>query len=546
MDDEARLDMATIALVRSGRLVDPLGRTADELEDAFRVEQLAERGFRTLAVPAGRTPEATVRLLDAQLLEPPLDPALERLAADDEFAARMRVLETRSARIEGERRALMAAHLQRVLDVEGDSALAVRELASLAAVELGVSTRGMERRITEAWQTVTELPAAHDAAAEGRITVSHLRVIEGETRALRLDPEVAADERDRVVAELVAVAQRSSPGQLRSRAKRVVDAVLAAPLQQRHDVARERRGVEVFDVGDGMCDVVARVPAVLAAGILDRLSQAARGKPKDDPRSFDQFRADALCELLLGGAVPDDLHGTSMLTAHVSVLIPATELLGDGEHGAAAGPALSFPASLDGRTLVDRSTARWLAGGSAVWERLFTDPVSGVAVTVDTYRPSAGQRRWLQARDGGCTFPGCACGSRRADLDHTLDWAKGGTTSIDNLATLCRSDHVLKHGSRWSMRQLAHGEIEWTTPIGEVVTTAPQRVGPTFAELRPPDPPRGSEPDADGPSVHAPPGAQDSVDWVTRGPRRSFAEAFPPGYLDELLGPERSARRPGV
>ena len=76
------------------------------------------------------------------------------------------------------------------------------ELAALAAVELGLSVRGMERRMDDAWVLVTELPAAHEAAAAGRITTAHLRVIEGETRAVRHDRAIDAEQRARVVDEL--------------------------------------------------------------------------------------------------------------------------------------------------------------------------------------------------------------------------------------------------------------------------------------------------------------------------------------------------------
>lgn len=497
MGADAEIETETvIALVRSGRVLDPLGRSADTLFDEYRDERAASVGLGVLRASFGmlRT-GAFARRIAAEIAAPsgPVPPELAKLSADDEFARRMRALEAQAAAIEGARRALMASQVQRALDEArergGDSGIAVRELASLAAVELRVSVRGMERRVTDAWEVVTELPAAHEAAAAGRITVGHLRVIEGETRPLRRDPEVDAAQRARVVAALVEVAEITSPGRLRQRARRIVDAAMTAPLQQRHEAARERRSVEVFEAGDGMSDVVARVQSVLAAAMLDRLTQAARGKPKDDPRTFDQFRADALCELMLTGTVPADAHGIGAITPHVSVLIPATTLAGDG--GAAAEP---FPASLEGRVLVDADTARRLAGGASIWERLFTDPVSGIAITADTYRVPADLQRALRARDGGCRFPGCTAGALRADLDHTVDWALGGTTTPDNLAVLCRSDHVFKHASGWSVSQLGHGVLEWSTPLGGVVIDAPEPVGPRFVDvLGPPgaDPPAG-------------------------------------------------------
>ncbi|WP_425844229.1 DUF222 domain-containing protein [Agrococcus sp. TSP3-2-1] len=491
---------AVIALIRAGAVLDPLGRSGEELALELRERDAEARGFRVMRASFGLVRSGKlVAMLAWELshVDEPLPPELARLAADDEFAHRMRTIELRSARIEGERRALMARHVQRALDGPGDTAMAVRELASIAAVALGLSRRSVEARMQEAWQVVTELPAAHESAAAGRMTLAHLRAIEGETRGLRASGDTPEGDRRRVERELVALAETTSPGRLRARSKRIVDSALTEPLQQRYDRAREQRSVRFVDVGDGMGDLIARLPVVRGMAMVDRLAQAARSKPKDDPRTFDQFCADALCEVVMGGVVPDGVHGLDNLTGNVSVLIPATTLIaagGPGDGPALDPAALRFPAALDGRVLVDPETARRLALGATMWERLFTDPVSGVAVTVDSRRPSAEQLRWLRARDGGCRTPGCACSGRRADLDHTIAWAQGGQTSIDNLATLCRSDHMLKHASRWSMRQLDHGVIEWTSPLGEVIVDEPRPIGPTFAELEPALPPPAGPP----------------------------------------------------
>jgi hypothetical protein len=485
MDDWGIDAEAYIDAVRAGAL-DPYGQSVEELQaslDAFDRESTERLMAMTDAeVEAGAQLPPLVR-------EPESEPQ-ERLRLDTEFAARIRAVETRAARVEGERRAVMAAHLQRVLDLPGDPGPRVRELASFAAVELGLSGAAMERRMTEAWTIVTELPAAHEAAAAGRITTSHLRVIESETRAVRLDRGVDAEQRDRVVAALVAIAESTSPGRLRKRAKFVVNEVLSEPLQVRHDTARQQRRVELFDVGDGMCDLVARIPSLEGAAIFDRLTQAARGKPKEDPRTFDQFRADAAQELLLAGVVSEDLHGISAIRATVGILIPATTLLHDEHEQDPDLQGLDLPASLDGRVLVDRDTARRIAAATATWERLFTDPVTGTVVAVDGRRQTQAQKAWLQARDGWCRCPGCANPARRADVDHTVPWSEGGATRLDNLEHLCRRDHLLKHDSRWAVRQLPGGVLEWTSPIGQVIRDEPEPIGPVFTDL----PRRGRDP----------------------------------------------------
>ena len=131
-----------IALVRAGVVLDPLGRTADQLAEEHNERLLAARGFSVLRASFGLVSKgAFAQMLAWEFAHgaAPLPAELGRLEADDEFAARMRALEQQSARIEGERRALMAVHVQRAVDGDGDAAVAVCELASIAAVELGLS-----------------------------------------------------------------------------------------------------------------------------------------------------------------------------------------------------------------------------------------------------------------------------------------------------------------------------------------------------------------------------------------------------------------------
>ncbi|SFS17742.1 protein of unknown function [Agrococcus baldri] len=467
-----------IAAIRAGA-IDPHGKSAETLQDELDAFD-AEWTQRLLAM----TPEQVEA--GEQIPPPPTEPESafdERFRLDDALVGGMRALEQQSARIEGERRVLLASHMQRAIDLPGDTETNRKELAAMVAVDLGVSRRSIIDRMTRAHAIVTQLPIAHEAAAAGRITTGHLRIIERETQPLRLDQEVSRSERERVEAELVDVAERVSTSQLGAKAKQIVNDVLTEPLQIRHDTARQKRRTDLFDAGDGMGDLLVHAPILELTAAHDRATQAAKKKTKDDPRTFEQFRTDALLELLLTGVVPEDVHGISAIKAHVAVTIPATTLLEDEYRDGDALRELQFPAMLDGKTLVDADTARWLAGGSAVWERLFTDPVTGVAVTVDTYRASAAQRRILQARDIRCRMPGCGLPARTGDLDHTRDAAKGGPTSLGNLAHMCRSDHGIKHDTRWQVEQTPGGVLRWTSPIGHVIDDVPEPAGPVFTDM---------------------------------------------------------------
>ena len=186
--------------------------------------------------------------------------------------------------------------------------------------------------------------------------------------------------------------------------------------------------------------------------------------------------ADTAAAVLLTGTC--DSGWLDNIKAEVVVTMPATMLTGE-EAGQAELPA---------GTLVDDDTALMLAGSVSSWTRLFTHPVTGVAVTADVYAPTAALRRFIVHRDRTCRFPGCARIAKHADVDHTKDWQHGGKTTPDNLACLCRHHHTLKHrlgpDEGWKVRQLEPGVLEWTDPQGQIGTTEPPPVPAAIAIRR--------------------------------------------------------------
>jgi hypothetical protein len=104
------------------------------------------------------------------------------------------------------------------------------------------------------------------------------------------------------------------------------------------------------------------------------------------------------------------------------------------------------------------------------------DPVTAVVVTVDRYHPTPAQRRLLEARDRHCRFPGCRMPARRCQVDHNHEHHEGGPTSICNLACFCVRHHTMKTETRWTVRQLPGGRLEWSSPSGRIHVDEPARV----------------------------------------------------------------------
>ena len=346
-------------------------------------------------------------------------------------------------------------------DDEWDDAVAV------LAVAASRSEQSVSRELTAAASRAVELPASLKAWGDGTITGAHLRTIE------RASNSVAPDQRPAFDAEVVTQAKGRTPAQLAPLARRVAKDFTEHPLVERHASAFAERGVWVVPEDDGMATLSILTSSVLAEGIQNRLRLAFKHKPADDERTIAQFASDTAAAVLLAGEIPDG-DGTcswlSNITAHVTITMPATTLTGTEPGGA----------ELPNGQLVDDDTALMLAGGVTSFTRLFTHPVSKVAVASDSYQPTMGLRRFIIGRDRCCRFPGCTRPAIHADLDHTQAWEHGGSTRIDNLAALCRKHHLRKHrlGAEhsWRVHQVSPGVLEWTDPTGRTVQTCPEPV----------------------------------------------------------------------
>ena len=162
----------------------------------------------------------------------------------------------------------------------------------------------------------------------------------------------------------------------------------------------------------------------------------------------------------------------------------------------ASQPAASLSAAdgvaevrIGARSVAVPALTAWALAAGGTWRRLVTDPASGVVIDVGRtrYRPPAGLADLVRARDRACVFPTCQTPAERCDIDHLTAWSQGGTTSLDNLATLCEAHHRLKHTPGWALtRDQASGTLSWHTPDKTIyqrhpdgtITRLPHKTGP--------------------------------------------------------------------
>ncbi len=76
------------------------------------------------------------------------------------------------------------------------------------------------------------------------------------------------------------------------------------------------------------------------------------------------------------------------------------------------------------------------------------------------------QRVALDARDGGCAFPGCDAHDGWLDAHHIKYWKHHGRSDLVNFVLLCRRHHRVAHRRGWGLELTDDGWTIWTTPSG--------------------------------------------------------------------------------
>jgi len=80
-------------------------------------------------------------------------------------------------------------------------------------------------------------------------------------------------------------------------------------------------------------------------------------------------------------------------------------------------------------------------------------------------------RRALQHRDRSCRFPGC--GLSFGQGHHIRHWARGGPTTLSNLALLCRRHHRTVHEDGYQIERQPDGELCFRRPDGQLLRQVP-------------------------------------------------------------------------
>ncbi len=340
-------------------------------------------------------------------------------------------------------------------ELDGDIELAHLGTVAEVRAALRLTRRAADSEVAFALDLKKRLPRVWDALLAGTIDVRRARTIVAATRHL---PELDARQ---VAEQVMPRAGNLTTGQLGARLRKVCLDLNPDDAADRYRAATDDRRVVVEATPDGSANVsVLDAPAERASQASDYLNRCARElKTHDEERTLDQLRADVALDLLSGRLQPGQARGGGSVNLTVDLETLAGLANNSGEL-AGYGPVIA-------------DVARQVAHDQAQtpWRYTVQHQGQAVATGITRRRPTVGQRRHIEAQSPTCVFPGCRMPAVDCDLDHRQDWAKGGPTSVDNLAPLCRHDHLNKHRLGWSYRRLPEGRYQWTTKLGETYET---------------------------------------------------------------------------
>src|SRR5436190_22244307 len=209
-------------------------------------------------------------------------------------------------------------------------------------------------------------------------------------------------------------------------------------------------------------EVGALLMQALAAAREDLYQRRADQAPEADPPTMEQQQADALALLaesaLHHGIDPGAPGERYLVVVHVDAAVLADP---DQAGQSVLEDGLRVPAGTSERLACDASRVvmRHDAAG-----RLLE-----VGARTRTIPPAL--RRALHHRDRGCRLPGC--GLRFGQGHHIRHWARGGPTTLSNLALLCRRHHRAVHEEGYQVERQPDGELHFRRPDGRVLPEVP-------------------------------------------------------------------------
>jgi hypothetical protein len=430
-------------------------------------------------VPTAMSPERLAAFVDGSIAR--MDGMLFTATPAEELDAIGRWQQLKDQAFAGQMREIVAAYNRASAR---DRAFAGDEVG----LAIGATSTTGSNLVVQAL-ALAELPGLLEAVEAGQLTERHVLAVLRELDVAALTLE----QRQAVVLVTLARYSGHAPRELAKLVGRLIVQVDRAAAAARDAKAAAERKVWFSRDVDGQAVVLARGPAAAIAAIRASLEATLplHAEPDDDrtrgAREFDLF-----VQLLTGGTLPGAWHAEVVVPFSVAEggelelaeipglgpILPATAqgLLGQAETVAqtavdetgtviAVSDPIRIPAAVPAPPVVPEAVRVGQPGPlePTILQRLAVPPVftdlRELTGTGYVFPPRL--RRFLEARDRSCVFPGCGKPARMTDKDHRIPWP-AGATSADNGQCLCRHHHRAKQAV-FTVTLDPDGSYRWTT-----------------------------------------------------------------------------------
>ncbi|WP_161926424.1 HNH endonuclease signature motif containing protein [Gordonia crocea] len=323
-------------------------------------------------------------------------------------------------------------------------------------------------RVARLAQHLDDLPNVVRDVRDGDLTVEHAdAVIRGlDHIATRIGPTGFDEVREKTATTLLAHARIDQPAQVIEKARELGHEL--APLDPPSTPPADNPSLNQATISrtdEGRVALEADLDQLSGEKLHTALDALAKPIPapdgSPDPRPRAQRTADALVSVISSYLASRNRPTVGGIVPHITMTAPLPVLVPDSPLGEAHAARLGFTGS------VSADTAREIACGSAEVAALITAD----SVPLDAKRTqrfvTGTLRRALEARDGGCQFPGCGRPPACCEGHHIQHWADGGETNLKNTVLLCSlHHHTYIHGKGWNIQIGFDGHPWFQSPEG--------------------------------------------------------------------------------
>jgi hypothetical protein len=308
-------------------------------------------------------------------------------------------------------------------------------------------------------KNLQRMPESVQAVGAGEIGYAH-------TKAMARTANVLGPKFDEVA--LLEKARENSPGKFYYICDHYRHAADRTGFEASQAELVENRRLWITKCDDGTVLIHGDFDPEGGAVLITTLEPLARKSGGGDYRSREKRMADAVVDVgmhaLDSGLIPQ--QGSQR--THLNVTTSLETLLGLPGAPAAELEHSGLP--------ISSKTVERLACDASVTRIL----LNSESVVIDVGRAkrtvSGPARKALNARDRGCTWPGCERPASWTSGHHLKHWLHGGSNEPPNLTLLCYRHHYLVHEGHW---QIVRGDDGRMLTIPPMVTFGPPARGPS-------------------------------------------------------------------